>query len=258
MEWVKKFYSETGRWWNAENVITERDRSRVKVIGRFKPSPQTVLELGSGYGNTAAVSAEAGYDVIGIEISDRFDYSKKWLDQNYPGKLHFVKEDFYRAKFNQKFDVVTYWNGFGIGNDEDQLNLLAKISDEWLKSDGIALIDVQNPLVWQRWAQEGGDVKQADPERGYFYNVSEEIIFNESEGIVTDTWWVTEKSEDKISQTLRCYTISEFKQLLKKTNLQLDTIILEGKEVSQIEAEQLLADENKELHEYLVKLSRVK
>ena len=77
MQWAKDFYSKTGRWWGpAEANITERDRERAITIKRLIPSVRKVLELGSGYGNTAAACAEAGIKVVGIEISDRYDFSR--------------------------------------------------------------------------------------------------------------------------------------------------------------------------------------
>ncbi len=255
MEWADKFYSESGKWWAADNKITSRDEARVNLIKRFAPPPKRLLELGSSYGNTAAAEAGAGYDVTGIELSDRFDSSNIWTDKEYPGSLKLVKGDFYEAIFEGKFDVVAYWNGFGIGSDEDQKRLLVRMSKEWLEDDGVVLMDVQNPYVWKRWAEEGGEELKADPERGYNYNISEEIKYDNEKGIVTDTWWVTEHPDERISQELRCYTTQELIDLLTDTGLKLDSIIIDGKELSLEEAEELLKDSAQEYSEYLVKLS---
>jgi SAM-dependent methyltransferase len=89
MDWTKDFYSKTGAWWgSAEATITDTDRARVETIKNICGiERKTILELGSGYGNTAAATAEAGYDVIGVEISDRADFANKFLEQSYAGSL---------------------------------------------------------------------------------------------------------------------------------------------------------------------------
>lgn len=133
MDWINKFYSRTGKWWGPAEVreITDRDRQRAASIKKWCGSgKKTVLELGSGYGNTAAATAEAGHDVIAVEISDRADFSEQFTKQKYKGSLKVIKEDFYNLKLDEKVDIVTYWNGFGIGEDSDQQRLLRKTADE--------------------------------------------------------------------------------------------------------------------------------
>ena len=122
MDWIKKFYSTTGTWWGpAEVKVTERDHERLNILKRIHGSqPETVLELGSSYGNAASVMAEAGIHVTAIEISDRADFAKQYSNKKYPGSLKILKEDFYKVQLPIKFDAICYWNGFGIGSDEDQ------------------------------------------------------------------------------------------------------------------------------------------
>ena len=57
--------------------------------------------------------------------------------------------DFYKINFEEKFDVVSYLDGFGVGTDEEQLVLLKRIHN-WLKDDGCALIDIYQPLYWKK------------------------------------------------------------------------------------------------------------
>lgn len=135
--WIEPFYSETGRWWGgAEAAITERDFERVDTVRRLTSCRRgRLLDLGSSYGNTAAF-ALAGYDVTGIEISDRIHFAQQHRNivASTPnaGTLSFIHADFTRAELEQRFDVVTYWNGFGIGTDADQRALLNQIARTWL------------------------------------------------------------------------------------------------------------------------------
>src|ERR1044071_8680480 len=64
MDWVNDFYSRTGHWWGeAEAGVGSRHRGRVEVFPpRFGTGRGRVLELGCGYGNTAAAFAEAGHE----------------------------------------------------------------------------------------------------------------------------------------------------------------------------------------------------
>ncbi|WP_194917811.1 methyltransferase domain-containing protein [Catenulispora rubra] len=85
MDWSRDFYSTTGRWWGpAESGVTERDHERVAQVRAacgIEPAaePTTMLELGCGYGSTAAVAARKGFQVLGIDISDRLTECHEWL-----------------------------------------------------------------------------------------------------------------------------------------------------------------------------------
>ena len=52
--------------------------------------------------------------------------------------------DFYQVELKKSFDLITYWDGFGIGTDQEQRSLLKRIH-KWLKKDGMALIEVYTP-----------------------------------------------------------------------------------------------------------------
>lgn len=243
MDWVKSFYSTTAQWWGpAEAKITERDYKRLekvkKLIGYL---PKSVLELGSSYGNTAAVFADAGIDVTAIEVSDRADFATRYAKQKHKGKLIFIKDDFYRVKITQKYDVVCYWNGFGIGIDEDQKKLLKKIAQEWLRPRGSLIMDVQNPYIWEKWDGDK-EHKKAKPDEGYDYDIWQEIRYDHAEKRMYDTWWRTDKPEEKYTQSIRCYLPEELKVLAKDCGLK----------VVYVEANDHLV--NWKSHEYLIQL----
>lgn len=112
------------------------------------PGPHRILELGCGYATTAAAAASAGHAVTGVEISDRAAFADRFVAAGSgAGSFHVVNDDFYRVRLDGRFDLVCYWNGFGIGSDTDQRRLLRRIAWEWLAADGLALVDVANPFV---------------------------------------------------------------------------------------------------------------
>jgi len=244
MDWIKIFYSNTGKWWGpAEVKITDRDYKRLETVKRLYGSlPKTTLELGSSYGNTASVFADAGIDVTAIEISDRADFAKKYAGKKHKGKLVFIKDDFYKINLSQKYDVVCYWNGFGIGTDEDQKKLLIKIAQEWLKPKGTLIMDVQNPYIWKKW---NGDKehKKAKPDEGYNYDIWQEIKYDRNEKRMYDTWWESDKPKIKYTQTIRCYTSKEISSLVNGTGLKIIYKEVKGKLIDW------------KSHEYLVQLT---
>ena len=256
MDWVEDFYSRTGRWWGpAESRVGERDHRRLGTMERLcGPGPKRVLELGSSYGNTAAVMAQAGHDVVGIEISDRIEFARPYERQAGAGSLRFVRGDFYRATVDGPFDVVCYWNGFGVGTDADQRRLLGRIAGEWLAPGGVALIDVANPTGWIN-AAGVEERRAADPAAGYDYDVSERVDFDPVRGRMVDTWWRTKAPDERWSQDIRCYAPADVALLLEGTGLRLALVELDGEELDPQWA-YTSAHPIWTRHEYLVKLAK--
>lgn len=252
MEWVKDFYSTTGGWWaEAESGVGDWDRARAATLSRWGGAgAHRVLELGSGYGNTAAAIAAAGHDVTGVEISDRIAAAERHATSDSP---RFVKADFYQVELSGRFDVVCYFNGFGVGTDADQRRLLRRIAGEWLTETGVALIDVSNPFVWASWDGDE-ELLTARPEAGYHYELRQLNRFDPVGGRAVDTWWRTDEPERRITQDLRCYTPADLRLLLEGTGLRLDTVVVGDAELDpdapHVSHRPLLTDR----HEYLAVL----
>jgi SAM-dependent methyltransferase len=231
MEWIDGFYSETGTWWgHAESAVTARDHRRLATLERLAGRPGNalrVLELGSSYGNTAFVTAQAGHDITAIELSDRIDFAVRFANEPVAGDLRFVKADFYAFELESPVDVVAYWNGFGVGSDADQRRLLQRMSERWLNPDGIVVMDVSSPARWIQWAGDE-EHKRARPDAGYPFNVSERTDYDPIGNRFIDTWWRTEQPKDAISQHLRCYTPADLLLLLEGTGLRLRHAEVEG------------------------------
>lgn len=232
MSWVEPFYSETGRWWGAaEGQITARDHGRVDSVRRLTTiSSGTVLDLGSSYGNTAAAFALAGFTATGIEMSDRIEYSRQHLDRvagiENAGNLTFVRADFTEFEPPHRFDVVTYWNGFGIGSDADQRRLLSRIAAEWLVPGGWLVMDVFNPVQWIVWAGDHSH-RAAAPENGYPYSLSEYTDYDPIRSRFIDSW--SRNDETRMwTQTQRCYSPADLLLLIEPTGLELKSIDVAG------------------------------
>ena len=110
---VEGFYSRTGAWWEeAESGIGEVDRRRAAALLDIGGSGAAVLELGCGYGSTASACAAVGLEVTAIDLSDRIQFATAAALSDNP---RFIRGDFDRADVGSDFDVVCYWDGFGVG-----------------------------------------------------------------------------------------------------------------------------------------------
>jgi SAM-dependent methyltransferase len=153
VDWVRNFYVKQYEWadWRrrwSDFDPNERD-PRVDAVTRHAGSePLRILELGSGTGTTAAALAVAGHDVVTIEIQGELAaYTNELAAVVSGGSLRAIEGDFYATEPPGKFDVVAYFDGFGIGTDEDQRRLLRRIVG-WLIPGGCALMDVLVPWYW--------------------------------------------------------------------------------------------------------------
>lgn len=226
MDWVKDFYESSVRWWGeAESMVGDRDRRRVDLFHRLLgDTPKTILELGCGSATTAAAFAQAGHRVVGIDLVDRSKFPAPLVDRFALGALRVLKADFYEVDLGERFDAVTYWNGFGIGDDPDQRRLLRRVAAEWLADGGTALIDVFNPLVWAAWH---GDVEHrpARPEAGYHHDLFERNGFDPVANRAELTWTDAADSQERFTQYLRCYSPADLRLLLESTGLRLHRIV---------------------------------
>jgi SAM-dependent methyltransferase len=257
VEWVRDFYSVTGRWWGrAESRAGHVDRDRVATLHAIcDHPPKRILELGCGYGSTVAAMTDAGHMVTGVEVSDRADFSAQFVEQ-LGSASRIVKDDFYTVNLDGPFDVVCYWNGFGIGSDVDQRTLLRRVAHEWLSERGVALIDIANPFVWARWDGDE-EHKRARPEDGYDYDLRERTHFDPVCSRFADTWWVTGNPDETWTQTIRCYTPADLRLLLEGTGLTLDSVLVSGKLIDLGQPQLGLVSLLREAHEYLAVLTCV-
>ena len=165
LEWVRGFYEQTGIWWGEDPQDEGTHQARVDTIRRLcGPGPFSILDLGTGPGVTAAAMADDGHHVTAIEFaSTRAEFARKLMGIPYKGSLNVLEADFYTVDLPKKFDLVTYWDGFGVGTDADQRKLLKRIAQDWLKPEGQVLMDVFNPY---KASLESGKERVLNPLKG--------------------------------------------------------------------------------------------
>ncbi len=222
MDWVADFYTRFGEYVGTE-AVAERHYNRAQVVERLLgDGPKSVLELGAGSGQTAFCLANAGHRVTAIELA-RGAALAEIATRITAGQITVVEGDFYKADFENRFDLVGYWDGFGVGSDADRRRLLRRIADDWLAANGVAIVDVFCPWYWARHA---GQIQVLDRhEPCHRYRERRSWDFDPIRSCFLDTWCPIDDAtglpmeEMAITQTIRCYSPSEFVLLLEGTGL---------------------------------------
>jgi len=196
--------------------INDSDSEKVawveSVTGQGKKS---ILELGAGGGQFSVAAARAGHFVTALEIEPGFvSHIRELAQMNHLENLQIKEGDFYEVEFEQTFDLICYWDGFGTGSDELQKQLLVNIKS-WLSESGSALIDIYTPWYW---ATKACGVTQK------IGNVVREYGFDFEASCLLDTWWHSDNPNRKTTQCLRCYSPADMNLLLAGLDLEINAI----------------------------------
>jgi SAM-dependent methyltransferase len=219
MDWVRGFYERQYAWadWQARWASLDVERpgivAHVAAVERMAgPGAKRILELGAGTGQTAAALAHAGHDVVAVDLLEELTKNAVELGRHFAvGSFRALAADFYEIEFDERFDVVAYFDGFGIGTDEDQRRLLRRV-DAWLQPDGCALIDVFSPLYF---AKSAGSRDEYPP--GVWYLEG----FDAETSRMTEQMWRAGHESDIVTQSLRCYSPADLRLLIDGTGLVL-------------------------------------
>lgn len=218
MDWVREFYINQNEW--GEGIYTvEMDESHRKRAAYMenvaRVGAKHILELGAGGGQTSAALADLGHTVTAVEIVPAgIAHARQLAAQARSGTMTVIDGDFYQIDLPAaSFDVVCYWDGFGVGSDADQRRLLRRVTG-WLKPDGCAIFEVGNPWFWAYAAGNGRQVGKAMRRYGF-----------DADGCrMLDTWWPIDDESQAVTQSIRCYSPADFRLLLQGTGLHLDSL----------------------------------
>lgn len=168
---------------------------------------QSMLELGAGNGGFARAMSKLRVKMTTVELVRELVMFAKEHSTN---DIAIHCADFYKINFEEKFDVVSYLDGFGVGTDDEQLILLKRIKN-WMKDDGCALIDIYQPLYWKKVS--GQEMLLSSAMRKYEYDSINERML--------DHWWHPNNPNDIVTQSLRCYTVDEISNLCAEAGLSI-------------------------------------
>ena len=215
MDWIHGFYSRQLATLAREGVEASAEycAEKMSVINRLIPNPgKSLLELGAGNGMNAMACANLCFSVTALELipecCERIK-NQATAQGTTTGSIRIVQGDFYKIDLTEQFDLVTYWDGFGIGSDDDQIRLLKRISN-WMKPDGRALIEIYSPLYASKTA--GKKVQ--------FKTCARVYDFDAHNARWLDTW--TYDDGTVLTQSLRTYLPPDLQLLLRETNLVIE------------------------------------
>lgn len=189
---------------NNENWLQEVAKEVEEQVGY---PFQTMLELGAGNGGFARAMSKLDVKMTTVELVPELVMFAK---EHAINDIEMHCADFYKISFEEKFDVVSYLDGFGVGTDEEQLILLKRIKN-WMKDDGCALIDIYQPLYWEK--ANGQEMPIGSAMRKYEYDTENARML--------DHWWEIDFSNDIVTQSLRCYTVNEISNLCAEARLSI-------------------------------------
>ena len=221
MDWVKEFYTAQNDWFGVYlGEVEDSHRERAELIQKMVEKPALkILELGGGGGQTAIALAELGHEVTMVELLEDSASHAQQLANQLGIALKVIQGDFYEVNFDTSFDVICYFDSFGIGSDADQRRLLKCIYN-WMKPDACTIIEIGSTCYWSgvakgRQMDLGACVRQYD--------------FDAAECRLIDSWWRKSSPATVVHQSLRCYTPMDLKLLLTGTGLQLTNLKAGGK-----------------------------
>ncbi len=216
VDWASHFYEQQDRWSEVYcGPVGPAQREKMAVIARLAgPGPRRILELGAGGGQNAAAMVELGHEVWAIELVPRLARRARALAAELPaGRLRVLAGDFTTIDLDERFDLVVYWDGFGLDDDAGQSRLLRRIAG-WMEADGGALLDVYTPWYWARVADQEMTVGRAHRRYG----------FDARECRMLDTWWTPDDPAGAVTQSLRCYSPADLRLLLPAVGLALAAV----------------------------------
>jgi SAM-dependent methyltransferase len=213
-----------------------------------------MLELGAGTGGTAATMADWGHRIVAVEFAPpRASYAQALAQAPRKGSLTVLEADFYTVALDGRFDVVCYWDGFGVGTDADQRCLLRRIATDWLAAGGCVLMDVFSPIGP---ARDAGLEELKHPVAGIPTSV--EMIrryhFDPVQCRYIDEWQPIAAPSQARTQSIRCYTPADFLLLLEGTGLALTRIEVDGEAVDFTVSGHTMSGPLRTAYSYLVQL----
>lgn len=128
----------------------EREIVFIENIFDFTHKPKKILEFGCGTGNYSKILLERGYDVTGVDVSEKMlKIARKKCN------CKFINGDIRDVAVNDKFDAcIAMFNVMGYLTRNSEIVKALKNVHRHLKPNGIFIFDVWNGLTVMRLLPE--------------------------------------------------------------------------------------------------------
>jgi SAM-dependent methyltransferase len=157
-----KLYDELADWWPvfSDQAAYRREASRfIRVLRKAtRPTPRTLLELGSGGGNSASYF-KSHFETTLVDISPRMLRVSRHLNP----ECEHIKADIRRVRLRRQFDAVFVHDAICHMTTEAELRAVMQTAYVHCRPGGVALLV---PDFVRETFAEGTDQGGSDSERG--------------------------------------------------------------------------------------------
>jgi 2-polyprenyl-3-methyl-5-hydroxy-6-metoxy-1,4-benzoquinol methylase len=221
MDWWEKYFDDNylKLYSYTENSAPTEVESVLRMLN-LKP-PAKILDLCCGFGRHSLVLARNGFEVTGLDLSERFLAQARRKADESGIKITLEQRDMREIQHENEFDaVINLFTAFGFFHTEAEDIKVLKGVAKALKPDGQFIIDsinrdyVIHSGQWQRWNIENGTAILE--ERFFdFFKSRLEIIHH----------LVNHKTQDrKLESSFRLYTLREMLAMFAKIGLVLTDV----------------------------------
>ncbi len=211
-------FDEISHYWaeiadaNATEKQVEFVRSQVKKEG-------LALDLSCGNGRHTVALCEAGFEMVGLDISRNLLWLAKEKAEKARVKLAFIRADMQHLPFRSKVfsAVVSLDSSFGyFPLETSDLHAFVEVASA-LQEKGVFLIDVFNR---ERVLQHYGKGEVTSQREYPSFWLTQKRIANAETGLMRDLWIFQDKNTCKINRArhvVRLYSSSGLQALLEKS-----------------------------------------
>jgi 2-polyprenyl-3-methyl-5-hydroxy-6-metoxy-1,4-benzoquinol methylase len=221
MEWWKTYFD--NNYLKLYSYTENRAPYQVEGILRMLnlDPPSKILDLCCGFGRHSLVLASKGYNVTGLDLSEKFLQQARQKAEMLGVNLEFEKRDMRDIQFLDEFDaVINLYTAFGFFDSESEDLLVLQGVVRALKPSGRFLIDTINrdyvihAQTSQSWSIGNGTVILE--ERFFdFFKSRLEIIHH----LVDDNG-----QKQKLESSYRLYTLKEMLDMFSRSGLTLTDV----------------------------------
>ncbi|MDP2960670.1 MAG: class I SAM-dependent methyltransferase, partial [candidate division Zixibacteria bacterium] len=217
--WYDEFFKEDYLQIYLPFLTEERTKQEIDFIIEILnlPPGSKILDLACGFGRHTIPLAKKGYDMTGLDYTEKFIRMAEEKAQKENLQIEFLVGDMRKIPFENHFaGVISYFTSFGFFSDEENFEVLKGVSKA-LKREGKFLLEIMNrdflvknfrPKNWQR-LEDGTLVLEEN---------SLDLMTNRLKNykIIID-----KKGERTKWFELRLYTLQELVYLLEKVGLKV-------------------------------------
>jgi len=221
MDWWEKYFDDDylKLYSYTENSAHQEVESVLRMLN-IKP-PAKILDLCCGFGRHAVVLAKSGFDVTGLDLSERFlakaRHKAELLDVN----ISLEHSDMRNIEYEKEYDaIINLFTAFGFFDSEEEDLKVLKGVTRALKPDGQFIFDsinrdyVIHSGQWQRWSMENGT---AVLEERFFDFFKSRLEINHR--LVNHN-----PKNRKLESSFRLYTLREMLGMFAKVGLTLTEV----------------------------------